>query len=720
MKKRHIIVKIMSLLLVGILVSGLIAPVCINTANEPEKQELSYIQEAKLSGSQAQENSGGQSAGKDDGTGKKSDGKTGEKSETVYVKAGADGSVSEIKVTEWLKNSKNGDVIEDFSILKDIKNVEGDEEFTVRPDGTLIWENHGANITYEGKTDKELPVSVKIYYYLDGKEISPEEIAGKTGNVRIRFEYENQTSEKVEVNGREVEAVVPFLMCTLLYLPSDIFSNVEVTNGKVMESEEQSIAVGYALPGLSDSLHLADYEPTEEIELPEYFEITAYAVDFELEFTATIAAAGLFDDLDTADLNDIDEMIDDMDELGDATGELEDGVGELLDGVREIKGYVNEYMAGVAAVDEGVGQLKDGVKTLKDQNENLKAGAAALHDGLSALNTMLGQVSIPGGAAGNDTAENDSDPAGSSMEAMSGAAAALMQDADALSSALEELKNSLSEMETFVSSAETYQTEVSGKTASAMAKLDGIDLAAVNDMAKSQAKAAVADALARSGLDTEKIAEIQTAADAGIDAADFTSGLAAQIDEVKNELNSMPVLNIPDTSIDTGSIFTVIDDMHKQLGILQSSAEYMTAAAEGLTELSSSLESLKTGVSRLEEGSKKLSEGVTAYTDGVRKVYEGVEALKDGTGKLSSVGGEFNEGFDALIEGVEKMRDGIAEFNEEGIKSLTDLAGEDLRRVIEAVRAAKVLNDGYNNFAGIKEGMEGSVLFIIETEGIEK
>lgn len=54
-----------------------------------------------------------------------------DKTETVYVDANADGSVKKITVKDWLRRNGDGEII-DFSNLKDIKNTEGDEEYTAK------------------------------------------------------------------------------------------------------------------------------------------------------------------------------------------------------------------------------------------------------------------------------------------------------------------------------------------------------------------------------------------------------------------------------------------------------------------------------------------------------------------------------------------------------------------------------------------------------------
>ena len=209
-----------------------------------------------------------------------------DKTETVYIKSDAEGNTKEITVETTLKHPSDGSDIRDQSNLKDIRNTRGDEEYTQGSDGSLIWENHGADISYKGTSDAEPPVRVKVTYYLNGEQISPKRLAGKSGRVTIRFDYENTATETVTVKKKAYEVQTPFLVMSALVLPSDTFSNIEVTNGKLMNMDDQSMVIGCAMPGLADSLQLSGYEVTEDIDIPEYVEVSADAKDFELEFTA--------------------------------------------------------------------------------------------------------------------------------------------------------------------------------------------------------------------------------------------------------------------------------------------------------------------------------------------------------------------------------------------------------------------------------------------------
>ena len=313
-----------------------------------------------------------------------------DKTETVYIKSDAEGNTKEVTVETTLKHPSDGSDIRDQSNLKDIRNTKGDEEYSQGSDGSLIWENHGADISYKGTSDAEPPVKVKVTYYLNGEQISPKKLAGKSGRVKIRFDYENTATETVTVKKKAYEVQTPFLVMSALVLPSDTFSNIEVTNGKLMNMDEQNMVIGYAMPGLADSLQLSGYEVTEDIDIPEYVEVTADAKEFELEFTASIITPGLLEDLDTDDLKDADDFADGMDDL-------KEGVGELYDGLKEFDGYLDEYTSGVTALRDAMNQVRDGAGTLNSNSKALTDGAAALQSGLEQLNAALGAA---GGTTG--------------------------------------------------------------------------------------------------------------------------------------------------------------------------------------------------------------------------------------------------------------------------------------------------------------------------------
>ena len=170
-----------------------------------------------------------------------------DKEETVYVLADADGTANDVTVSTWLKNADGSEGLNDKTNLSDIENVKGYEGYKDNGDGTITWAANGSDIYYQGKSSEKLPVDVKITYKLDGEEIEPSELAGKSGKVTIRFDYTNNTKQTVKAGSKNSEVISPFVMLSGMILPVDKFSNVQVENGKVISEGSNQIVVGYAV-----------------------------------------------------------------------------------------------------------------------------------------------------------------------------------------------------------------------------------------------------------------------------------------------------------------------------------------------------------------------------------------------------------------------------------------------------------------------------------------
>ena len=179
-----------------------------------------------------------------------------EKDETVYVLAGADGSVQKIIVSDWIKNTLASATLTDSSELTDVENVKGDETYTMDASNARVWDAAGNDIYYQGNIEKELPVTLKVSYTLDGKSVTPEDLAGKSGHVVIRYDYENKQYETVTIDGKQEKIYVPFAMVTGMLLDTDTFRNVEVSNGKLLNDGSRYVVAGIALPGMQESLGL--------------------------------------------------------------------------------------------------------------------------------------------------------------------------------------------------------------------------------------------------------------------------------------------------------------------------------------------------------------------------------------------------------------------------------------------------------------------------------
>lgn len=648
-----------------------------------------------------------------------------DKTETVYAKADADGTVNEVTVNTVLKN-KNEKKIQDYSNLTDIKNIKGDEEYTRQSDGTILWDNQGEDIEYEGKSSEQLPVTVQISYFLDDKEISPKELAGKSGSLKIRFDYENHTKEETNVNGKKVELPVPFAAISALLLSEDNATNIEVKNGKVISLDGQNLIIGYACPGLAKNLNLSDSELTKDIELPEYVEVTADVTDFELDFTATVLSSGLLSDLDEENLDDLDETSDNMDKIQEASGKLKDGSGKLLDGMKTYDEYMKQYLSGVDSLKEGVDALKSGIQVLNENKTALGSGAQALTDGLCQFSNGLSAISF-----GNVSGQSGVDFSG-----VENAMVALVADGQKLNTALTQLQTQLQTVENFVTEAVTYQTTVQNDVEAVKNTLGAIDWDAIENDAKAQREAqidsAVEAALNETMQETSLSEEEQEILKEGLKSSletqlkendkdtELTKEAREKTEEAVQILLSIPALDIPDLSVDISALPAILTDMQAQMQALGEAAELLGGLPEQMQTLQEGMETIQNAAEQLAKGSSQLNTGISAFSDGIGQLYVGGQSLSEGTDQLSSAGSALDSGYQALIDGMKALDEGFAEFDKEAIQKLTDLAGDDLTNLTTKIRGLKKVDAEYQNFGGIYEGQSGSVRFIIETEEIKK
>lgn len=318
-----------------------------------------------------------------------------DKDESVYLISDANGNVNKTIVVDHLKNKDKKDTLEDASNLSDIENVKGKEKFTQSGD-KLTWQAGGKDIYYQGTATEEPPVTQKVTYYLDGKEISPEDLAGKSGKVKIRFDYTNTTSYTETVNGEKQTVSVPFAAITGLVL-GDGFENIEVTNGKAEVSDSSSVVLGYALPGLKDSLGIKDKDLDGDVNIPEYMEMTADVENFSMPAAMTfVVNASDYVSTDGIDTSDLDDMINDLKDastqLQDGSKTLAEGTDTLADGLSTLQSKLGTFASGVGTLKSGLKTYTDGVSTLSGGLNTLGNSTGALVSGADKLNSGAGQL----------------------------------------------------------------------------------------------------------------------------------------------------------------------------------------------------------------------------------------------------------------------------------------------------------------------------------------
>ncbi len=304
------------------------------------------------------------------------------KDESVYVTLTHQGEVKERIVSDWIYNPTGSD-ISDKSSLKDIKNVKGDEKPEVNGEN-LTWKLKDNNLFYQGKTDKDLPLDVKVTYTLDGQEVNAKDIAGKSGSLKIKVDIKNKESHKITVNGKEKTIYTPFTAVTLLNLPLENFKNVKVNSGEVVSDGNNSIITFISLPGLKESLDID--KDLVDLDLEDTLEVTADAENFKLGPIMITATPNLPDAKAFKEAKNIDELKDGINELKDASTKLKDGAQKLSDGEKLLAEKMGDLVS-------GVDKLNSGSKALKDGASQLNAGITLAGNGVNKLSQEMNSKS---------------------------------------------------------------------------------------------------------------------------------------------------------------------------------------------------------------------------------------------------------------------------------------------------------------------------------------
>jgi len=307
------------------------------------------------------------------------------KEETVYVISGKDGTVQKVIVSDWIRNTAGKTGIKDVTGLTDIEVLKDGESFTLGGDNTRVWDTTTDDVYYQGSISKEIPVDMKVSYYLDGSPISPDELPGKSGRVTIRFDYTNNTYVMKDIDGKQEKIYVPFTMLTGVLLDNEKFSNISVSNGKIVNDGSRTAVVGFAFPGLKEDLGIT----TDKFDIPEYVEFSADCKDFGMGMSMTIASTDLISKLDPDKITSEDDMdIDEaLDKLTDAMKELTDGSSKLYDGLCTLLTKSKDLVSGVDKLAEGAKKLNDGAGALDDGADKLSKGTTQLYTGLSTLDS---------------------------------------------------------------------------------------------------------------------------------------------------------------------------------------------------------------------------------------------------------------------------------------------------------------------------------------------
>lgn len=634
------------------------------------------------------------------------------KQESVYATAGADGQISEITVADWLQDSglANG-TLKDISDLTDITNVKGDEKFSQSGD-SVEWSTAGQDIYYQGKTTKELPVSVQIRYTLDGEEMTAQDMLGKSGKMEMHVTYTNQSKQTKKINGEKKTIYTPFVMATGMILSSDNFSNIEIDHGRVINDGSNNIVVGMGVPGLAESLGLDDDDAADKI--PQEFTIKADVTDFSMGNTFTFGSPSLLNDLDLDDVDDLDDLEEKLNDLTDATDKLLDGSDELAENMNKYDDKMGDLRESVRQYNkDGIKKITGGIRTLAKSGSKLVTGVNEYADGVVSL--AKGAKSYVAGA--DKIAKGNSDL----YSAVSGLPA--------------QIKTFDAGLTTYTSNVDKMGTAENATKLKAGTKAVSDGITKVNDtvgeLQELQAKekqlvAGLKQQLKAAGVDTNQIeaftmldqvvageeqyiAGLKQATGAESDLKKGADTVAASVGTVMDGLNTL--------SKNSSTLTKASGELNKQVPVLVSSIKTLKEGGETLV---SNDKTLKNGADKLIKASKTMKKSAVKLNNGMKTLNKGGKSLQKSTNKLVSGVNQLESASGKLADGADTLSEGVSKFSREGIQKLNDVYEDDFKTLLDRVRAVVDAGKDYNNFSGIGKGMDGDVKFVIETESVKK
>lgn len=595
-----------------------------------------------------------------------------------------------------------------------------------------ITDANGNETLNKTESSENAPVTMKVTYKLDGKEIKPEDLAGKSGKVTIRFDYTNNQKKTVTINGKKQTVAVPFTMITGMMLPTDVFSNVEVTNGKLTKVGDNIVAVGMTMPGLKDTMNLKFNDKSLDLDIPEYFELTADVKDFSLDMTMSVATSNLLSDMNADDIT-LDDLKKTVASLDDAATQLADGTVSLQDGTQQLSDAIPALTDGVDQLNTGAFSLKDGIYAYADGAASAYEGSVSLNDNMKTYADGIGTLyntlkdnnldsSVASAADGASQLAAGAATLDAGIDSALSGAGALVTGADTLSGGLTKLEAGSDQL---AAGTNKLKTDLeAGKTKATES---------YNTAYGSFYKVAIAAALAQSGISQtpDVTSKTQYALATGyilknyasvkqVVAATVSAAAGGQLDEAT--VSSKADEQIVTMTSGLSQAYQAYNNCNTTLSSLEDAGYFdgmsdlnagIKSANSGATQLKAGIDQLSTGAGQLSAGSKQLKAGLGTLSTGLNTLSISVGSFstyKEGTlcsslyalnlnaGKLQKEGtAVLQSGLSQLTANNDTLKSGASQLAD-GTATLKDSSGTLADGVTQLNEGAITLKDGMAQF----------------------
>lgn len=609
------------------------------------------------------------------------------KNQVVYTKLDGDGNKTGVFVVNSFSAPK-GSTIEDAGVYDKVVNLSTTKKLADK-DGHVAVEGQGEqDFVYQGdlSKDTQLPWNVSVSYKLDGKDVTAEELGGKSGKLSMKLTV--APNPEYKGTGKYTDN---YLVQVTGMLKDSECHKVDAEGATAAANGSNTQLTYMVLPGST-----AEYTVNADVEDFEFdgWQIVGVPLSLALDVDSS--------DMDTSQLN---ELEDGIAAANDGAGLVKDGAATLSEALGVANNGAGQLMAGANAAADGVTKLADGSAQVNDGAGQVAAGAGALADGSTTLDGGASQVAAGAGTLAQGTASLMSQ-----LPTLTGGTQALAQGTGALVSGVKQLDGGLATLQEGAKQLQGGVAQLTDQQAGAPALAAGAkrlkgglyELTAKNEelTGGAQGVAAGAAALAQGindGLSQETVDQI-------------VGGLANQSAQLQQAVGKLSKLKEQaetkgDTELAQG-IGDVVDTIHTGL---QSAPK-----PEVINGLVGKLNELKGGASELNTGAANLNAGVTVYTAGANKLADGANKLADGAAQLNGginqlaagVNGDGTAANPGLVNGVNALREAVSGTGSAGTTLLqgamkVDAGAQALAAGGNALAGgAKALNDGAQQLAG--------------------
>ena len=695
-----------------------------------------------------------------------------EKTETVYSVLNSDGSISDTIVSSWLHDEDGINNIKETLNLTDVKNIKSNEKPS-KDGNTYTWNAKGNDVYYEGTGTKQLPVSVKLRYELDGQEMSAKDMEGKSGHLKLTISFTNNYSEVKNINGKSIVIHPSYLAGGMLNMSTGNFTNVKCESGKIVNDGTNEMLAFANIPGLNETLRSAGLDKVNnQLGISDDVTVEADVNNFDLGSIMV----GMTNEIDLAselgEIGSVSELTDGIDQLIEADDQLIDGSKQLYDGTTQLKeqaapltgssDQVRQLSSGAIQLNDGVKALQTGLtaytngvdtlganakamygisagvknayegvsKVQEKKEQSLKDGAKSVSDGLDNLyNALYGQGVFT-------TTENLNNTLTNSITELDKMSEALGKGKDTLSA----MSKSLEAANTSLAGLESTEKQLNQNLYEIVATEMNNNQIVTNNNTTIKADQEAINAV-KSSLKSSITSSITTIKQAQADlSAEGKDEEAYKLDsyasDLNNELTAIDSINDLNTLTELTSTSDKVKELNSLISTLKNSLapldeqikanektldglkKQVDDASAKLNEMQKTLETsttdaekMKTILDKFQPSMKKLKDGAKDVSDGVSSLDEGLEDLNKQTAP----------GIVALNNGIDKLTSNNATLNggASALSQATETLAGQSGTFNEMADGLDTLGEAFETLnSGAKQLYEGNEQF--KSEGLDQ